>query len=128
MKPDYPITRIEHYLDKITGGERVKPEYPITRIEQYLDEIVEHGGGGSVNPDDVAEIIADFMLKGARYGVSGVGQEASALTRIWDAVGMTAQVRTDGDNSAMTARGAFSMSRLTMVTLTTLRTAPRAIT
>ena len=100
MKPEYPITRIEQYLDKLTGGEGVKPDYPITRIEQYLNEMVESGGGG-VNPDDVAEIIADFMLKGARYGVSGVGQEASALTRIWDAVGMTAQVGTDGDNSAV---------------------------
>ena len=34
-----------------------------------------------------------------RYGVSGIGQAASALTRIWDSVGMTAQVGTDGDNS-----------------------------
>ena len=36
-----------------------------------------------------------------RYGVSGVGQSASALTRLWDSVGMTAQVGTDGDNSAV---------------------------
>lgn len=36
-----------------------------------------------------------------RYGVSGIGQSASALTRIWDAVGMTAQVGTDGDNSSV---------------------------
>lgn len=34
-----------------------------------------------------------------RYGVSGIGQSASALTRIWDSVGMTAQVGTDGNNS-----------------------------
>lgn len=34
-----------------------------------------------------------------RYGVSGIGQSASQLTRLWDAVGMTAQVGTDGDNS-----------------------------
>ena len=34
-----------------------------------------------------------------RYGVSGIGQSANALTRIWDSVGMTAQVGTDGDNS-----------------------------
>lgn len=34
-----------------------------------------------------------------RYGVSGVGQAAVALTRIWDSVGMTAQVGTDGNNS-----------------------------
>lgn len=36
-----------------------------------------------------------------RYGVSGIGQAASALTRIWDSVGMTAQVGTDGDNSGV---------------------------
>ena len=36
-----------------------------------------------------------------RYGVSGIGQAASALTRIWDSVGMTAQVGTDGDNSSV---------------------------
>lgn len=34
-----------------------------------------------------------------KYGVSGVGQSASALTRLWDSVGMTAQVGTDGDNT-----------------------------
>ena len=34
-----------------------------------------------------------------RYGVSGVGASAPALTRLWDAVGKTAQVGTDGDNS-----------------------------
>lgn len=36
-----------------------------------------------------------------RYGVSGIGQSASQLTRLWDAVGMTAQVGTDGDNSGV---------------------------
>ena len=36
-----------------------------------------------------------------KYGVSGIGQSASALTRLWDSVGMTAQVGTDGDNSAV---------------------------
>ena len=34
-----------------------------------------------------------------RYGVSGIEGSASTLTRLWDAVGMTAQVGTDGDNS-----------------------------
>ena len=34
-----------------------------------------------------------------KYGVSGIGQSASSLTRIWDSVGMTAQVGTDGDNT-----------------------------
>ena len=37
--------------------------------------------------------------KNKKYGVSGIGQSAAALTRVWDAVGMTAQVGTDGDNS-----------------------------
>ena len=36
-----------------------------------------------------------------RYGVSGIGQSASALTRLWDSVGMTAQVGTDGNNSSV---------------------------
>ena len=36
-----------------------------------------------------------------KYGVSGIGQSAAALTRLWDSVGMTAQVGTDGDNSGV---------------------------
>lgn len=36
-----------------------------------------------------------------KYGVSGIGQAASSLTRIWDSVGMIAQVGTDGDNSGV---------------------------
>ena len=36
-----------------------------------------------------------------KFGVSGIGQSASALTRLWDAVGMTAQAGTDGDNSSV---------------------------
>ena len=36
-----------------------------------------------------------------RYGVSGIGQSASALTRLYDAVGMVTHVGTDGDNSAV---------------------------
>ena len=40
-------------------------------------------------------------LDNKKYGVSGVGQSASALTRIWDSVGMTAQVGTDGNNASV---------------------------
>jgi hypothetical protein len=47
--------------------------------------------------EDLSQIIEAEGLK--KYGVSGIGQSASALTRIWDSVGMTAQVGTDGDNS-----------------------------
>lgn len=34
-----------------------------------------------------------------KYGVSGIGNSAVTLTRLWDSIGMTAQVGTDGDNS-----------------------------
>lgn len=34
-----------------------------------------------------------------RYGVTGIGQSASALTRTYDAIGKVAQVGTDGDNT-----------------------------
>ena len=36
-----------------------------------------------------------------RYGVSGIGQSANALTRLYDAVGKVAQVGTDGDNTSV---------------------------
>lgn len=36
-----------------------------------------------------------------KYGVSGIGQSTSALTRLWDSIGMTAQVGTDGNNSSV---------------------------
>ena len=36
-----------------------------------------------------------------KYGVSGLGNGSPTLTRIWDSVGMTAQVGTDGDNSSV---------------------------
>lgn len=61
--------------------------------------------------DEITQLKSDFTVVSGRvdaieeaeglhrYGVSGIGQAASALTRIWDSVGMTAQVGTDGDNS-----------------------------
>ena len=65
-----------------------------------LDERIKKTG------DEISELKEDLtQIKEAeglkRYGVSGIGQSASALTRIWDSVGMTAQVGTDGDNSAV---------------------------
>ncbi len=36
-----------------------------------------------------------------RFGVSGVGGSSPSLTRLWDSVGKTAQVGTDGDNTAV---------------------------
>ena len=40
-------------------------------------------------------------INAKKYGVSRIGQSASALTRLWDAVGMTAQVGTDGNNNSV---------------------------
>ena len=65
----------------------------------------------AANAGDIAQLKEDLTVVSAKvsaieeaeglhkYGVSGIGQSASALTRIWDSVGMTAQVGTDGDNS-----------------------------
>ena len=39
-----PETREEHYLAKIAGLVNTKPEYPITRIERYLDAIADSSG------------------------------------------------------------------------------------
>ena len=64
-------------------------------------------GNTLADMSDVMDVIAQRVdsieeAEGLRrYGVSGIGQAASALTRLWDAVGMTAQVGTDGDNSGV---------------------------
>ena len=71
----------------------------ISLVKSHLDAI-----------DDQVELLVDLPSKvdmlervvfDKRYGVSGIGQSASALTRLWDSVGMTAQVGTDGDNSSV---------------------------
>lgn len=49
--------------------------------------------------EDLDALIEAFSVK--KYGVSGVGQSANDLTRILDAVGMVAEVGTDGDNSTV---------------------------
>lgn len=101
------------------------PEKPVTRREMYLDYIARNGTiGGGITIDeeptqgsyhatgsgglydaleslrgDIAALRVEVDSK--VYGVAGVGQEASALTRTHDAVGMVAQVGTDGDNSGV---------------------------
>ena len=79
----------------------------------------DHAAGGWIGTDatavtlsdilsEIGEDVNDLLVRVStieeaeglhKYGVSGIGQSASALTRLWDAVGMTAQVGTDGDNS-----------------------------
>lgn len=44
---------------------------------------------------ELSEAIADLAEPSPRYGVSGVGGSNTALTRIWDAAGLTAMVGTD---------------------------------
>ena len=67
---------------KKTGDEISELKADLTQITNRVDDIEEAEGLH-------------------RYGVSGIGQSAYALTRLWDAVGMTAQVGTDGDNSSV---------------------------
>lgn len=47
----------------------------------------------------VAQSAAASIGFAKRYGVSGIGQQAAALTRIYDSAGMVALVGTDSDNS-----------------------------
>lgn len=124
MIPEKPITREEMYLNKIVTGSGPVPEKPITREEMYLDEISQSGGGGGGTIDldsapvegssnavtsggaytAIEEARAEYeavraSLGYARYGVTGIGQEASTLARVYDSIGMVAEVGTDGDNS-----------------------------
>ncbi len=70
------------------------------------------GGGGSVTVDSALSASSEnpvqnkvitgalnMMTSAQRYGVIGLSKSSPALTRILDAVGMTAQVGTDGNNS-----------------------------
>lgn len=41
-----PVTRTEHYLNKIAQGEETNLPTPVTRTECYLNEIANNGGGG----------------------------------------------------------------------------------
>ena len=55
-----------------------------------------------LNTEQLAEVMAELSEHGEefkRYGVSGIGQSASALTRIYDSVGMTAAVGTDTEGA-----------------------------
>ena len=79
-----------------TGATKVEIDSTLTTSGKAADA---KGVGDKIkavneNLDNLTEYI-----NAKKYGVSGIGQSASALTRLWDAVGMTAQVGTDGDNS-----------------------------
>ena len=70
--------------------------YTETEINDFLLEVDDHLTDIDRQLDELEQ-----ATKYRRYGVSGIGQSASALTRLYDAVGMVAQVGTDGDNSAV---------------------------
>ena len=72
-------------------------------VEAVEDMIDDEKNAREQADDAINEAIdaLEEIVGSKRYGVSGIGQRASALTRMWDAVGMTAQVGTDGDNSAI---------------------------
>lgn len=48
----------------------------------------------------IEDLEAQMIFK--RYGVSGIGQSANALTRLYDSVGMTAEVGTDDASATVT--------------------------
>lgn len=50
--------------------------------------------------NDIADLEAQMQFK--RYGVSGVGLQSAALTRLYDAIGMTAEVGTDDPEVSVT--------------------------
>ena len=70
------------------------------QIAQNTSDIADLAVQVEQNTSDIA-VLQEYAENAGikRYGVSGIGQQASALTRIWDSVGMTAQVGTDGDNT-----------------------------
>ena len=80
----------------------VKHEYRENDI-LYASQLNEMDDQIAKNEVDIQDLIDAVKKEGgyARYGVTGIGQAASELTRIWDSVGMVAQVGTDGDVSGV---------------------------
>ena len=78
--------------NKVITGELADVKSAIGQLDNQVKPLVDLLG----KVDMLERVVFD-----KRYGVSGIGQSASALTRLWDSVGMTAQVGTDGDNSSV---------------------------
>ena len=83
-----------HWTAVTVGGELATVKDGLTAVESDVTDLKEDFTSLENRVDAIEE--ADGLH---RYGVSGIGQAAVALTRIWDSVGMTAQVGTDGNNS-----------------------------
>ena len=68
-------------------------------FDEVDDEIDSINGSLSDLSDQIDEIINQSKYK--KYGVTGIGLAGASLTRTMDAIGMVAQVGTDGDNSSV---------------------------
>ena len=85
-------TSVNPVQNKVITGEVTQLKNALDTIDDQVEPLVDLPG----KVDMLERVVFD-----KRYGVSGIGQSASALTRLWDSVGMTAQVGTDGDNSSV---------------------------
>lgn len=87
--PEYPISRIEHYLAR-ANGQNVQPPDPISRIEHYLDGIA------AGVPQELLDDVAD--LKSA---INHIGADVTPLS-------LTVDVIDDNPNKVITADGAVA--------------------
>ena len=72
------------------AGEMEDADEDITDINSRLETV----------ENDIKALEDQLAFK--RYGVSGVGEQTAALTRIFDSVGLTAEVGTDDDTATVT--------------------------
>ena len=81
--PSEPLTREEQYLSAIAGVTAATdiPEKPLTRVEKYLNKIVENGGGGTTDYNDLSNKpkLNNTELAGS-LSLSDVGAQAALDT------------------------------------------------
>lgn len=107
ISPEHITQAVNQWLEDHPEATTTVMDGSITRqkldseLNSYLDSVDSEIGELKENLTEIKGRIDDIEeaegLK--RYGVSGIGQAATTLTRILDSVGMAAQVGTDGDNS-----------------------------
>lgn len=77
------ISRIDHIHPK--DDTKIDLEYFETKKCEY----------SGITAERVEEIWDGILNPGPKYGVSGVGNQSTTLTRLWGAVGLTAAAGTD---------------------------------
>lgn len=113
MQGAYDSSKTYKRLDCVTANnvtysakEDVPAGTPVTNTQYW--QVVLDGQGIAQDVSQLKGDISDLKIRVTaiedmdrlhRYGVSGIGLANVNLTRLYDAVGMTAQVGTDGDNS-----------------------------